>query len=209
MWNTICIILLNCDILSQFRICLKIISSIFMYTVLIYYHHQRCSRTYFMNQTSEFQDHLYMSLYTYIYRYPNNNFNGHIFHITVSLWRESAVYPVTCATINVMFCNAVQFWIVHKLRLECGLWHAVVLNATTLQWRHNDYGSVSNHQPHGCLPNRLFRCRSQKTSKLRVTGLCVGNSPGTGEFSTQMASYAQNVSIWWRHHDGWFWKLSE
>ena len=28
------------------------------------------------------------------------------------------------------------------------------------------------------LLNRLFRRRSKKTSKLRVTGLCVGNSPG-------------------------------
>ena len=47
-----------------------------------------------------------------------------------------------------------------------------------LRWRHNDQDGVSNHQPHGCLLNRLFRCRSNKTSKLRVTGLCVGNSPG-------------------------------
>ena len=47
-----------------------------------------------------------------------------------------------------------------------------------LHWRHNDQDSVSNHQPHGCLLNRLFRCRSNKTSKLRVTGLCAGNSPG-------------------------------
>ena len=30
--------------------------------------------------------------------------------------------------------------------------------------------------------------------------LCVGNSPGTGEFPAQMASNAENVSIWWRHH---------
>ena len=37
-------------------------------------------------------------------------------------------------------------------------------------------------------------------SKLRVTGLCVGTSPGTGEFPAQMASKAENVSIWWRHH---------
>ena len=36
---------------------------------------------------------------------------------------------------------------------------------------------------------------------LRVTGLCVGNSPGTGEFPEQMASNAENVSISWRHHD--------
>ena len=70
----------------------------------------------------------------------------------------------------------------------------------SLRWRHDGRDSVSNHQPHDCLLNRLFRCRSKKTSKLRVTGLCVGNSPGTGEFSAQMASNAENVSIWWRHH---------
>ena len=72
---------------------------------------------------------------------------------------------------------------------------------STLRWRHNDHAGVSNHQPHGCLLNRLFRRKSKKTSKLRVTGLCAGNSPGTGEFPAQMASYAENVSIWWRHHE--------
>ena len=40
-----------------------------------------------------------------------------------------------------------------------------------------------------------FRHRLKKTSKLRVTGLCV-----TGEFPAQMASNTENVSIWWRHH---------
>ena len=42
-----------------------------------------------------------------------------------------------------------------------------------LQWRHTGRDSLSNHQPHDCLLNRLFRRRSKKTSKLRVTGLCV------------------------------------
>ena len=69
-----------------------------------------------------------------------------------------------------------------------------------LQWRHDGRDGVSNHQPHECLLNRLIRCRSKKTSKLRVTGLCAGNSPETGEFPAQMASNAENVSIWWRHH---------
>ena len=69
-----------------------------------------------------------------------------------------------------------------------------------LRWRHNGSDSVSNHQPRDCLPNRLFRRRWKKASKLRDTGLCAGNSPGTGEFPTQMASYAENLSIWWRHH---------
>ena len=36
--------------------------------------------------------------------------------------------------------------------------------------------------------------------KLRVTGLCAGNSPVTGEFPAQRTSNAENVSIWWRHH---------
>ena len=77
-------------------------------------------------------------------------------------------------------------------------WQSII----TLRWRDNDHAGVSNSQPHGCLLNRLFRRKSKKTSKLRVTGLCAGNSPGTGEFPAQMASYAENVSIWWRHHDG-------
>ena len=49
------------------------------------------------------------------------------------------------------------------------------------------------------LLNRLFRRRSKKTSKLRVTGLCEGKSPVTGEFPVQRGSNAENVSIWWRH----------
>ena len=71
----------------------------------------------------------------------------------------------------------------------------------TLQWRHNERDGISNHQPYDCLLNRLSRRWSKKTSKLRVTGLCAGNSPGTGELPAQRASNAENVSIWWRHHD--------
>ena len=38
-----------------------------------------------------------------------------------------------------------------------------------------------------------------KILKLRITGLCAGNSLVTGEFPAQMASNAENV--WSRHHD--------
>ena len=41
----------------------------------------------------------------------------------------------------------------------------------------------------------------RQTSKLSVTGLYEGNSPVTGEFPTQRTSNAENVFIWWRHHD--------
>ena len=78
--------------------------------------------------------------------------------------------------------------------------YAQHMKEPTLQWRHNGHDGVSNHQPHQCLLNRFFGRRSKKTSKLRVTGLCVGNSPETGEFLAQMASNAENVSIWWCHH---------
>ena len=70
-----------------------------------------------------------------------------------------------------------------------------------LQWRHNEHDGVWNHQPHDCLLNHLFRRRSKKASKLHVTGLFGGKCPVTGEFPAQRASNAENVSIWWRHHD--------
>ena len=62
-------------------------------------------------------------------------------------------------------------------------------------WRHNGRDGVWNYQPHDCLLNRAFRRRSKQTSKLRVTGLCVGNSPLTGEFPAQMASNAENATF--------------
>ena len=71
---------------------------------------------------------------------------------------------------------------------------------SSLHWRHNGRDGVSYHQPHDCVLNRLFRRRSTKTSNVCVTGLCAGNSPLAGEFSAQMASDAENASIWWRHH---------
>ena len=59
---------------------------------------------------------------------------------------------------------------------------AASCRAPTLHGRHNDHDGVSIHQPHGGLLNLLFGRRSKKTSKLRVTGLCAGNSPGPVNF---------------------------
>ena len=47
----------------------------------------------------------------------------------------------------------------------------------------------------------LVQVQIKENIKLRVIGLCVGNSPVTGEFPAQNASNAENVSIWWRHHE--------
>ena len=70
-----------------------------------------------------------------------------------------------------------------------------------LQWRHNELNDVLNHRRLDCLLNRLFRRRTKNTWKLRITGLSEGNPPVTGGFPSQRASNAENVSIWWRHHD--------
>ena len=40
-----------------------------------------------------------------------------------------------------------------------------------------------------------------KTQRTHVTGLSEGNPPVIGEFPSQRGSNAENVSIWWRHHE--------
>ena len=70
-----------------------------------------------------------------------------------------------------------QQWV--HLAAEQAVWYYFNINhskpqriyVNSLQWRHNGRDGVSNHQPHDCLLNRLFKRRSKKTSKLRVTGL--------------------------------------
>ena len=83
--------------------------------------------------------------------------------------------------------------VVHCQRHSCSVFN------TTLRWRHNERDGVSNHHRLDGLRNLLFRRRSKKTSKFRVTGLWVRNSPVTGEFLSSNASNAENVSIWCHH----------
>ena len=71
-----------------------------------------------------------------------------------------------------------------------------------LQWRHNGRDGVSNHQRHDCLLNRLFRRRSKKTSKLRITGLCVRgihrspvNSPHKGPVTRRMFPFEDVIML--------------
>ena len=65
----------------------------------------------------------------------------------------------------------------------------------SLQWRHNEHNGISDHQPHDCLLNRLYKRRWKKTSKFGVTGLWARNSPVTGEFPAQGAiNYLSLVS---------------
>ena len=77
------------------------------------------------------------------------------------------------------------------------------LNVITysLHWRHNGHDSVSNHQPHDCLLNRLLSRSSTKISKLRVTGLCVGshrrqvNSPHKWPVTRKMFPFDEVIML--------------
>ena len=83
----------------------------------------------------------------------------------------------------------------------------IVLHCITqsLQWRHNERDGVSNHQPHDYLLNRLFRYRSKKTSASLAFVRGIHRWPV--KFPVQMASNAENVSIWWRHHVNSCWEI--
>ena len=132
------------------------------------------------------------------------------------LGRKVHIYILICVRvrilpINIFLCQSLLSSnnIPIQLTLALHLWYCVTLTSTlantmqmfhALQWLHNGCDGVPNCQPNDCLLNRSFRRISKKTSKLRVTGLCAGNSPVTGEFLPQKVSNAENFSSWWRHH---------
>ena len=130
--------------------------------------------------------------------------NGNIFRVTGPLW---GWIPLTKASDEELWWSAPKQMVSKPSRR---LWfetpnndcHANIRTLSTfetcisLQWRHNGRDYVPNHQPHDCFPNRLLSCRSKKTSKLRVTGLCAGNSPWTFPFD-DVIMYTGNMKIKW------------
>ena len=106
--------------------------------------------------------------------------------LVIMIWILKWMYIVIFGAYRFDLWSVITCTVIQNLHTACeivnSLWPILLtwfnFNPSTLHWRHNDHDGVSNYQPHGCLLNRLFRRRSKKTSKLRVTGLCVGNSPG-------------------------------
>ena len=110
--------------------------------------------------------------------------------------------------LNMSLTNTLQLKAKLSHHSQCHVWILLLespISEKPLLWRHDGRDGVSNYQPHDCWLTRLcsFRRRPKKISKLRATGhsLCARNLPVTGEFPSQMASNAGNVSIWWHHHD--------
>ena len=46
----------------------------------------------------------------------------------------------------------------------------------------------------------VYSDADQRKHQTSVSLAFVGKSPGNDDFPTQMASHAENVSIWWHHH---------
>ena len=86
---------------------------------------------------------------------------------------SSILFGILCIYIYAFYIlQCVACWIIMYSYVLCQKWRIKHVQSidVTLQWRHNGRDSVSNHQPLDCLLNGLFRHRSKKTSKLRVTG---------------------------------------
>ena len=76
-----------------------------------------------------------------------------------------------------VFQNKIQHgkdW--NNLKLSCLCWVSLTVYCA-LQWHHNERGFISNHQPHNCLLNRLFKVQIKEISKL------LSHWPLCGEFT--------------------------
>ena len=73
----------------------------------------------------------------------------------------------------------------------------------SLQWHHNGRDIVSNHQPHHpTVYSTVYSDADQRKHQSSASLAFVReiHRGPTDEFPTEMASNAENVSIWWRHH---------
>ena len=122
--------------------------------------------------------------------------------INISCYIRCCIKYIWSHSLSLLNIHLSDGWFVigsgNRLPLICYLLQVTILmnlpslRHITLQWRYNERDCVSNC--HVSIVCSAFRCRSKKTSKLRVTGLYEGNSPVTG-------NNAEIVSIWWRHHE--------
>ena len=108
---------------------------------------------------------------------------------------------------HVLSTKSMQLYmrIIFTFLTQCGLVMSIYRQTNhqwTLWWRHNGQDGVSNHQHHHCWLSYLFGRRSKKTSKLRVTGLCVRgihrgpvNSPHKWPVTRKMFPFDEVIMI--------------
>ena len=126
------------------------------------------------------------------------------FDVIQALGRVFDINPMFCKVgISICFTKFNRFSVFNQWRVclwDC--WQSMCpIFSQPLRWRHNGLDSVSNHQPHHCLLSRLFGRTSRKHQSSASLAFVRGIHRGPVNFPAHwMASNAENVSIWWRHH---------
>ena len=137
-----------------------------------------------------------MKLYIYYNHYT----------LYIKIISRLCMFSNTCPSIN---CQNVKLriYIYDNTKLYLFIYIYIYIYYCTLFNNPNSHRTVKHWQR--CwlkrvikmISHMLFRRRPKKTAKLRVTGLCARNSLVTGEITAQRANNADNVSIWWLHHE--------
>ena len=70
------------------------------------------------------------------------------------------------------------------------------IQANTLQWRHNGRDGVSNHQPHYCLLNRLFKAQIKENIKAPRHWPLWGDSRHKWPVTRKMFPFDDVIMIW-------------
>ena len=74
-------------------------------------------------------------------------------------------------------------------------------SSISLHWRHNERHGVSNHRHIDCLRNRFVQAHTQGNINTPRHWHLWGKSTDDRWIPITRASVAENVFIWWRHHD--------
>ena len=97
-------------------------------------------------------------------------------HVYVCMYKSLSVYaPILVTECSILLDTPLQS------EIPWSTWHVSGNGgACPLRWRHNEHDSVSNHQPHDCLLNRLFnrlfRRLFRRLFKENIKGPVMGNA---------------------------------
>ena len=81
----------------------------------------------------------------------------------IHLKLSSAKWRPFCLGLNVLRATWAELGIAYSPTVSNVESHLLMLNA--LQWCHNECDGISNHQPHNCLLNRLFKAQIKENTK--------------------------------------------
>ena len=94
-------------------------------------------------------------------------------------WISNGTFRRLWAQISHRWHRREQHWCPMQPQMDINVLPGYMLEHNALHWRHNGRDSVSNHQPHDCLFNRLYQ-RKHQSSVVRGIHRWPVNSPHKG-----------------------------